>query len=92
MNIILAAIEPYLPVLSTTALPVLVLLPLSWLLRPRGAVVAAHRLGTWHSVPASVVLDRLDHERHTGELPRFELVPYPQRWLAEDWRRSEVSA
>lgn len=80
------------PMLSATVAPPAVLLPASWLLRPRGAVVAAHRRETWHAVPVGEVLTRLDAERGTGELPRFELVPYPQRWLAEDWQRAEVSA
>jgi hypothetical protein len=82
-----------LPMLSVTVAPPAVLLPASWLLRPRGPLVAAHRLGTWHSVPVATVLERLDWERHTGEIPTFSLVPNPERWLAEDWQqRIEVTA
>lgn len=92
MNLILRTLAPHIPMLSVTLAPAVLLGGVSLLLRPRGAVVAAHRRETWHAVPVGEVLTRLDAERDTGELPTFELVPNPGRWLAEDWQRSEVSA
>jgi hypothetical protein len=92
MSLILRALAPHLPMLSVTALPTVLLGGMSLLIRPRGPLLAAHRRETWHAVPVAEVVARLDAERHTGELPVFSLVPYPQRWLAEDWRRAEVSA
>ena len=92
MRHVIDLIVAHWPMLSATVAPPAVLLPASWLLRPRGAVVAGHRRETWHAVPVGDVLSRLDAERHTGELPTFCLVPNPERWLAEDWARSEVSA
>lgn len=89
---ILRTLAPHLPMLSATVLPTVVLGGVALLLRPRGPVVAAHRLETWQAVPVAEVVARLDRERHTGELPTFTLVPNPERWLAEDWQRVEVPA